>query len=79
MYGMPQAGYLAQQKFIEHLRKHQYHQTDTPCLFRHSSNGMTFSFVVDDFGVKYKDKAAAQHLIIAKVLERFAPNLQHCQ
>ena len=115
MYGLPQAGYLAQQKLIEHLRKHQYHQTDTPCLFRHSSNGTTFALVVDDFGVKYTDKAAAQHLIealkeiydikidwtgakyigftiqfnrllktvtlsmpayIAKVLERFAPELR---
>ena len=65
MYGLPQAGYLAQQKLIEHLRKHQYHQTDTPCLFRHSSNGTTFALVVDDFGVKYTDKAAAQHLIEA--------------
>ena len=116
MYGLPQAGYLAQQKLIEHLRKHQYHQTDTPCLFRHSSNGTTFALVVDDFGVKYRDKAAAEHLInalqelytikvdwtgakyigftiqfdrqlntvtlsmpayIAKVLERFAPHIQH--
>ena len=115
MYGLPQAGYLAQQKLIEHLSKHHYHQTNTPCLFRHSSNGTTFALVVDDFGVKYKDKAAAEHLInalqelytikidwtgakyigftiqfnrqlhtvtlsmpayIAKVLERFAPNLQ---
>ena len=65
MYGLPQAGYLAQQRLIEHLRKHQYHQTDTPCLFRHASNGTTFALVVDDFGVKYTDRAAAEHLINA--------------
>ena len=65
MYGLPQAGYLAQQRLIEHLRKHQYHQTDTPCLFRHASNGTTFALVVDDFGVKYTDRTAAEHLINA--------------
>ena len=65
MYGLPQAGYLAQQELIEHLREHQYHQTDTLCLFRHSSNGTTFALIVDDFGVKYKDKEAAEHLINA--------------
>ena len=51
-YGLPQAGFLAQQKLVELLAKHDYHQTDTPCLFRHTSNGTTFALVVDDFGVK---------------------------
>ena len=32
-------------------------------LFRHDSNGVTFSLVVDDFGVKYTERAGAQHLI----------------
>ena len=63
MYGLPQAGLLAQQRLVEHLAKHQYYQTETPCLFRHASNGTTFALVVDDFGVKYKDKQAADHLI----------------
>ena len=63
MYGLPQAGLLAQQRLVEHLAKHQYYQTDTPCLFRHASNGTTFALVVDDFGVKYKDKQAADHFI----------------
>ena len=31
-------------------------------LFRHESNGITFCLVVDDFGVKFTDKAAAEHL-----------------
>lgn len=63
MYGLPQAGLLAQQKLVEHLAKHQYYQTDTPCLFRHASNGRTFALVVDDLGIKYNDKQAANHLI----------------
>ena len=63
MYGLPQAGLLAQQRLISHLNKHGYLQTDTTCLFRHESNGTTFSLVVDDFGVKYTNKAGAEHLI----------------
>ena len=63
MYRLPQAGLLAQQQLVEHLAKHQYYQTDSPCLFRHTSNGTTFALVVDDFGLKYKDKQAADHLI----------------
>ena len=51
MYGLPQAGLLA--RLVNHLTKHGYHQTDTTCLFRHESNGVSFSLVVDDFGVKY--------------------------
>ena len=27
--------------------------TSTPCLFRHTSNGVAFTLVVDDFLVKY--------------------------
>lgn len=63
MYGLPQAGLLAQQQLIPHLAKHGYHQTSTPCLFRHDSNGTDFTLVVDDFGIKYSNKAGAQHLI----------------
>jgi hypothetical protein len=63
MYGLPQAGLLAQQRLITHLNQHGYLQTHTTCLFRHKSNGTTFSLVVDDFGVKYTDKAGADHLI----------------
>ena len=63
MYGLPQAGYLAQQRLVDHLAKYDYHETSTPCLFRHSTNGTTFALVVDDFGVKYCTEEAAEHLI----------------
>ena len=43
MYGLPQAGLLAQQRLLHHLSQHGYHQTDTSCLFRHTSNGTAFS------------------------------------
>ena len=65
MYGLPQAGYLAQRRLVDHLAKHDYHETTTPCLFRHSTNGTTFALVVDDFSVKYSTQETADHLISA--------------
>ena len=63
MYGLTQAGLLAQQRLITHLAAHGYQQTLTTCLFRHIDNGTIFSLVVDDFGVKYTTKAGANHLV----------------
>ena len=63
MYGLPQAGLLAQQRLITHLASAGCHQTDTTCLFRHVANGTVFSLVVDDFGVKYTTLSGVSHLI----------------
>ena len=62
MYGLPQAGYLAQIQLIQHLRKHGYTQTLTPCLFRHNTNRVAFTLVVDDFLIKYPTQESADHL-----------------
>ena len=37
--------------------------TNTPCLFVHETNGIAFTLAVDDFLIKYNDKAAADHLM----------------
>ena len=63
MYGLPQAGLLAQQRLFKHLTTQGYHETATPCLFRHTSNGITFALVVDDFGIKYTSEASVSHLL----------------
>lgn len=64
MYGLPQAGKLAQDRLCAHLAGFGYVQdTSVPCLFNHESNGITFTLVVDDFGVKYHSSVAAEHLI----------------
>ena len=64
MYGLPQAGLLAQERLVAHLAEHGYTQSkNVPCLFTHASNGLTFTLVVDDFGIKYTDRANAQHLL----------------
>jgi hypothetical protein len=63
MYGLPHAGKIAQDVLIERLASHGYHQTGTICLFRHATNGVAFTLVVDDFGVKFQNLAGAEDLI----------------
>jgi hypothetical protein len=64
IYGLPQAGILANLLLIERLAKGGYHPAPhTPGLFLHDTNGVAFSLHVDDFGIKYVDQASAQHLI----------------
>jgi len=63
MYGLPQAGLLAKSELTAHLATGGYHEDPLiPCLFKHVSNGVLFSLVVDDFGVSYNDHAGAEHL-----------------
>lgn len=65
IYGLPEAGRLAQKKLIAHLAANGYEQcsTDSPCLFQNKEKTITFSLVVDDFGVKYRNKADVEALI----------------
>lgn len=64
IYGLPQAGKLAQDRLIRHLAGAGYvAAANTPCLFRHVTRPICFTLVVDDFGVKYRGKDNAQHLI----------------
>jgi hypothetical protein len=64
MYGLPHAGKLAQDRLIPHLAKHGYHQCpNTRCLFKHETRPISFTLVVDDFGIKYHGKENADHLI----------------
>jgi len=64
LYGLRQAGRVAQDRLIKHLADNGYHQCqNTPCLFKHEQLPITFSLVVDDFGIKYKGKETAQHLL----------------
>jgi hypothetical protein len=63
MYGLPQAGILAQELLAKRLKEHGYSQSETtPGLWKHKWQPIAFSLVVDDFGVKYVGKEHAQHL-----------------
>jgi hypothetical protein len=64
MYGLPQAGLLAQNRLIAHIAQHGYTQSDVvPCLFSHATNGVTFVLVVDDFGIKYTNDEGRDHFL----------------
>ncbi len=64
MYSLPQAGIIAQQLLKERLQKHGYYQSQmTPGLWKHDTHPISFSLVINDFGVKYVGKENAQHLL----------------
>jgi hypothetical protein len=66
MYGLPQAGKIANERLRIHLAKYGYTPTNlTPGLWRHRSRPISFSLAVDDFGVKYVGQKHTQHLISA--------------
>jgi hypothetical protein len=54
MYGLPQAGILANQLLRKRLKPHGYFEvTNTPGLWKHETRPTTFTLVVDDFGIKF--------------------------
>ena len=54
MYGLPQAGLLANELLEKQLQEHGYKQREIiPGLWKHDTRDITFTLVVDDFGVKY--------------------------
>ena len=64
MYGLKQAGHIANYQLKQHLKTYVYVPCRyTPSLFTHTSQKISFALCVDDFGVKYTDKADAQHLL----------------
>jgi hypothetical protein len=63
MYGLPQAGLIANKLVESRLNKHGYRQNKlVPCLWRHDTHPIQFTLVIDDFGVKYVGKKHALHL-----------------
>ena len=53
MYGLPQAGILANQLLKKRLAVHNYYEVPhTPGLFTHKTRPIWFTLTVDDFGVK---------------------------
>jgi hypothetical protein len=64
MYGLPQAGRLANDRLTAFLAPHGYAPVPiTPGLWKHDSRDVFFTLVVDDFGVKYTNLTDAQHLM----------------
>lgn len=66
MYGLPQAGIIANKLLAKRLARHGYYQTrHTPGLWKHITRPIQFVLIVDDFLIEYTNKEDAQHLIAA--------------
>ena len=64
VWGLPQAGILANKLLRRQLLPHGYYQcTNTPSLWKHEWRPISFTLVVDNFGVKYVGKEHVEHLI----------------
>jgi hypothetical protein len=64
MYGLPQAGILANELLQRNLAKDGYRPTThTHGLWTHDTRPISFSLVVDYFGVKYVGREHAEHLM----------------
>ena len=64
VWSLPQAGILAKQLLQNRLLLHGYYECKhTPGLWRHLARPISFTSVVDDFGVKYVGKEQVDHLL----------------
>jgi hypothetical protein len=63
MYGLAMSGKLCKIDLVALLLKWGFHETATPCLFRHATRNITFCLVVDDFGVKYDKQEDLDYLV----------------
>jgi hypothetical protein len=64
MYGLPQAGRIANDKLQKFLKPHGYE----PCkvthgLWKHRHSDLMFTLVVDDFGIRYTKTSGAEKLM----------------
>ena len=63
MYGLPQAGIIAQELLTKRLHQAGYRQSKvTPGYWHHEWHPISFTLVVDDFEVKYINQPDMEHL-----------------
>ena len=64
MYGLKQAGIVANQEFVKHMAPFGYHPVQhTPGLWVHDNRHTTFSLVVDDFCIRYSPTEDVDHFL----------------
>jgi hypothetical protein len=64
MYALPQTGILSNELLQRNIAKDGYRlTTHTHGLWTHDTRPISFSLVVDDFGVKYVGREHAEHLM----------------
>ena len=63
MYGLPQAGLLANELLKKRLNKRGYRQSKlVPGIWTHDWRPVQFTLVINNFGVKYVGEEHAIHL-----------------
>ena len=63
-YGLRQAGRIAHDDLVQHLKNHGFEQTQkTDGLFTHVLWDISFTLVVDDFGTKFTNTQDCDYLI----------------
>jgi hypothetical protein len=66
MYGLPQAGIIAQELLEKRLAEYGYYQSKIiNGLWKHKTRPICFCLIIDDFAVKYVNREDANHLINA--------------
>ena len=66
MYRLKQAGIIANMELTKHLDMFGYYPVQhTPGLWRHKTRATIFTFVVEDFAIKYVTKQDTEHLLQA--------------
>ena len=62
VWGLPQAGILANKLLQQRLLLHGYYECKhTPGLWQHLTRPISFTLVVNDFGVKYVGREHGAH------------------
>lgn len=65
-YGLKQSGRIAHDDLVSHLKESGYVKAPrTEGLFVHKTRKISFTLVVDDFGIKYEKLADLEHLTAA--------------
>ena len=63
MYELPQAGQIAHDALVKHLKPYGYRPSSkTLGIWTHNIHPINFTLLVDDFRVKYSGKKHALHL-----------------
>ena len=64
VYGLPQADIISNKLLNKRLAKFGYYEVNhNPGLFRHIFRPISFTLVVNNFGVKYVGKEHDEHLL----------------
>ena len=72
IYGLPQAALLAQLRLDKHLASRGFlPDAHTACLYRHETRDITFTLVVDDFGIKAKSNMVDIEYLLSCLREKY--------